>query len=46
MRFVKGMRRWPAEVRLIHGDADADARYALAARLRAETGSRIAVFNG
>ena len=44
VRFVTGMRRWPAEVRLIHGDDD--ARRALASRLRAATEGRIAVFNG
>jgi metallo-beta-lactamase family protein len=44
VRFIKGMRHWPAQVRLIHGD-DA-ARHALAERLVAETGGRIQVLNG
>jgi metallo-beta-lactamase family protein len=44
VRFVTGMRHWPNEVRLIHGDAE--ARHVLAARLRGATEGRVRVSNG
>ena len=44
VRFVTRMGRLPAEVRLIHGDAE--ARQALAERIVTETGGRVKVMNG
>ena len=44
VRFVTRMRHLPAEVRLIHGDAD--ARQALARRLQEATGGKVKVMNG
>ncbi len=44
VRFVTRMRHLPAEVRLIHGDAD--ARHALALRLQEATGGKVKVMNG
>ena len=44
VRFVTRMGQLPAEVRLIHGDAE--ARQALAERIVAETGGRVKVMNG
>ncbi|WP_296402534.1 MBL fold metallo-hydrolase RNA specificity domain-containing protein [Zoogloea sp.] len=44
VRFVTRMRHLPAEVRLIHGDAD--ARHALALRLQEATGGKVTVMNG
>jgi len=44
VRFVTRMGQLPAEVRLIHGDAE--ARQALAERIVTETGGRVKVMNG
>jgi metallo-beta-lactamase family protein len=44
VRFVTGMRHWPAEVRLIHGDEE--ARHALAHRLAQVTEGSVRITNG
>lgn len=44
VRFVTGMRRWPREVRLIHGDDD--ARMALRKAIEAATSGQVQVANG
>ena len=44
VRFVTGMRHWPKEVRLIHGDDE--ARAALRSAIEAATGGQVRVTNG
>ncbi|WP_298624428.1 MBL fold metallo-hydrolase [uncultured Zoogloea sp.] len=44
VRFVTGMRRWPKEVRLIHGDDD--ARTALRHAIESATAGQVKVLNG
>lgn len=44
VRFVTGMRRWPKEVRLIHGDDD--ARTALRHAIESATAGQVKVSNG
>lgn len=44
VRFITGMRRWPKEVRLIHGDDV--ARVALRKAIETATGGQVRVANG
>lgn len=44
VRFVTGMRRWPKEVRLIHGDDE--ARMALRHAIESATAGQVRVSNG
>lgn len=44
VRFVTGMRRWPKEVRLIHGDDE--ARTALRHAIESATAGQVTVLNG
>lgn len=44
VRFITGMRHWPKEVRLIHGDDD--ARTALRKAIEAATAGQVQVLNG
>lgn len=44
VRFVTGMRRWPKEVRLIHGDDE--ARTALRHAIESATAGQVKVLNG
>lgn len=44
VRFVTGMRHWPKEVRLIHGDDD--ARTALRHAIESATAGQVKVLNG